>query len=223
MPGRHKHDRMTTTLQDSLTGQGGKAADHLREVRRRSVRLLRPGRSPAGVVVALTVSVVLSAATVVTAGLVMGSPVGRVPYRRLATGAGAFSWSDPAAFAVAMLSMVVGVVLLALAAVPGRTRLVPLEAGDLWTVMGLTRVGLRRTLRAAAESVDEVSKARVRLASRNIEVTVFTDADRTGPLLRQVGTAVGDRLAGVGAMCGGEVMVRLRRRRSGRGSGRRVW
>jgi hypothetical protein len=165
------------------------------------------------VVVALTASVVLSAAAVVTVGLMMGSPVGRVPYRRLVNGPGAWSWSDPAAVAVAFLLIMVGLLLLGLAAVPGRTRLVPLESGDPLTVMGLTRSGLRRTLRQAAESVNEVGGARVRLTSQDVEVTVFTDADRTGPLLRRVGAAVGDRLAGLGAMCGGEVVVRLRRRR----------
>jgi hypothetical protein len=176
--------------------------------------MLRPGRSPAGVVVALTASVVLSAAAAVTVGLMTDSPIGRVPYRKLVNGVGAWSWSDPVTVAVALLSIVVGSLLVGLAAVPGRTRLVPLESGDPWMVMGLTRAGLRRTLRQAAESVNEVGKARVRLASKDVEVTVLTDVDKTGLLLRQVGAAVGDRLAGLGAMCGGEVVVRLRRRRS---------
>ncbi|MBB4914626.1 DUF6286 domain-containing protein [Streptosporangium saharense] len=203
-----------STLQDIMAGTGGgtTAGEHLHAVRRRSVRLLRPERNPAGLVAALLVSVTLSAAAGVTAGLTMGSPVGRVPYRRLAEGVGAARWSDPVVFAVALGAMALGIVLLALAALPGRTRLVPLESADSRMVIGLTRAGLRRTLRAAAESVDEVGKARVRLGSRDIEVTVFTDADRAGPLLRQVGTVVGDRLTALGAMCAGEVVVRLRRR-----------
>ncbi len=202
-----------STLQDILAGTGGTTAgEHLHAVRRRSVRLLRPERNPAGLVVALLASTGLSLAAGVTAGLAMGSPLGRVPYRKFADGIGAAKWSDPAVFAVALAAMAAGVALLLLAALPGRTRLVPLESADSRMVIGLTRTGLRRTLRAAAESVDEVSKARVRLGSRNIEVTVFTDADRTGHLLRQVGTVVGDRLAALGAMCEGEVVVRLRRR-----------
>jgi hypothetical protein len=175
--------------------------------------MLRPGRSPAGVVVALAASAVLSAAAVVTVGLMTDSPMGRVPYRKLVNGVGAWSWSDPAAVGMALLSILVGLLLVGLAVVPGRTRLVPLESGDSSMVMGLTRVGLRRTLRQAAESVNEVGKARVRLASKDVEVTVFADVDKTGLLLRRVGAAVGDRLAGLGAMCGGEVVVRLRGRR----------
>lgn len=202
-----------STLQDILAGAGGTTAgEHLHAVRRRSVRLLRPERNPAGVLVALLAAVGLSVAAGVTAGLAMGSPLGRVPYRKLAGGIGAVKWSDPAVFTVASAALAAGVLLLVLAALPGRTRLVPLESSDSRMVIGLTRAGLRRTLRAAAESVDEVGRARVRLGSRDIEVTVFTGADRTGHLLRQVGTVVGDRLAILGAMCGGEVVVRLRRR-----------
>ncbi|MFF5209799.1 DUF6286 domain-containing protein [Streptosporangium sp. NPDC000396] len=191
---------------------GTTAGEHLHAVRRRSLRLLKPARTPAGVVAALAVTLVLSAAAVVAVGLVTGLPFGRVPYRKLVAGIGGWTWSDPDTLAVALVVLGTGALLLALAVTPGRTRLVPLESSDPETVIGLTRAGLRRTLRAAAESVDEVSGARVRLGWRNVEVTVFSDADRTGQLLREVGTVVGDRLAGLGAMCTGEVVVRLRRR-----------
>ncbi|GAA2859722.1 hypothetical protein GCM10010517_18220 [Streptosporangium fragile] len=210
---------MTTTLQDIVTGTGsggggtGRAGgEHLHVVRRRSVRLLRPARTAVGVPVALAVSTALCVVAAVIVGLLMGSPVGRVPYRRLVAGAGAWHWSDPVTFAGAGLAILAGLALLGLAAVPGRPRLEPLESADPLMVIGMTRSGLRRTLRAAAESVDEVDRARVRLASRIVEVTVFTGAERSGPVLRRVGVAVGDRLTALGAMCAGEVVVRLRRR-----------
>ncbi|GIH90143.1 DUF6286 domain-containing protein [Planobispora siamensis] len=174
--------------------------------------MLRPDRSPAGVVVALAVSVTLSATVGVTVGLLTGSPFGLVPYGKLAAGAGALKWSDPVVIGAAAALIALGLALVAIAVLPGRTRLVPLETGDPLTVIGLTRSGLRRTLRAAAESVDGVGRARVYLRSRQVEVIVIADGERTGRLLRQVGTAVGDRLSGVGAMYGGEVVVRLRGR-----------
>ncbi|GAA4218553.1 hypothetical protein FHR32_004581 [Streptosporangium album] len=201
-----------STLQDILTSAGGTTGENLHAIRRRSLRLLRPGRTPAGVVVALTASLALSAATGATVGLVTGSSFGRMPYRQLAAWAGTAKWSDSGPLAVALAATVAGVVMLALAALPGRTRLVPLESADPRLVMGMTRSGLRRTLRAAARSVDEVDRARVRLGWRNVEITVVSDTDRTGVLLRQVGAAVGDRMASLGALCGGEVVVRLRRR-----------
>ncbi|MFF3444516.1 DUF6286 domain-containing protein [Streptosporangium sp. NPDC002721] len=216
---------MTTTLQDILAGSGsgggagattgGKAAaEEFQDVRRRSVRLLRPGRTPAGLPTALAVSAVLVVSASVTVGLLTRSPVARIPYRRLVNGVGAWHWSDPATFAASTLAVAAGLVMLALAALPGRTRLVPLESGDPHMVIGITRSGLRRTLREAAEAVEEVNGARVRLTSRIVEVTVFTDAERTGPVLRRTGVAVGDRLAGLGAMCAGDVVVRLRRKKA---------
>ncbi|GII01196.1 hypothetical protein Pta02_32040 [Planobispora takensis] len=174
--------------------------------------MLRPDRSPAGVVAALAVSVTLSATVGVTVGLLTGSPFGLVPYQKLAAGIGALKWSDPVVTAAAAALAALGLLMVTIAALPGRTRLVPLETGDPLTVIGLTRSGLRRTLRAAAESVDGVGRARVYLRSRQVEVIVIADGERTGRLLRQVGTAVGDRLSGVGAMYGGEVVVRLRGR-----------
>ncbi|GGS59989.1 hypothetical protein GCM10010156_18200 [Planobispora rosea] len=202
-----------TTLQGSLAGTASPSVgERPRAIRRRSVRLLRPDRGPAGVTAALVVSVTLSASAGTTVGLLTGSPFGLVPYQKLASGVGALSWSDPAVVAVTLFMMMAGVLLVVLAAVPGRTRLVPLETNDPLTVIGLTRSGLRRTLRGAAESVDGVQRARVRLRARQVEVIVITGEERAGPLLRQVGTAVGDRLASVGAMYGGEVVVRLRGR-----------
>ncbi|WP_449066436.1 DUF6286 domain-containing protein, partial [Planomonospora algeriensis] len=124
------------------------------------------------------------------------------------------SWSDPAVLGAALGVLAVGAALVAVAVVPGRSRLVPLETGDPLAVIGLTRSGLRRTLRAAAESVDGVVRARVRLGRGGVEVLVVAETDGTGRLLRQVGAAVGDRLADLGAVCGDEVVVRLR----GRGS-----
>ncbi|MBB2910002.1 hypothetical protein FHS43_001248 [Streptosporangium becharense] len=216
---------MTTTLHDTVTGTGSGAGatggagragrangESPHAARRRSVRLLRAARTPAAVPVALVVSAALCSAAVVTVGLLTGSPAGRVPYRRLATRAGEWHWSDPATFVAAVLAIFAGLVLLGLAALPGRPRLEPLESADPLTVIGMTRSGLRRTLRAAAESVDEVDRARVRLASRIVEVTVFTGTERTGPLLRRVGAAVGDRMAALGVTGAGEVVVRLRRR-----------
>ncbi|MBX6387293.1 MAG: alkaline shock response membrane anchor protein AmaP, partial [Microbispora sp.] len=115
----------------------------------------------------------------------------------------------PAA-AVAMIACGVGLV--ALAVVPGRPRLMPVLCDDPLLAMGLTRSGLRRTLAAAAREIEHVRRADVHILRRRIEVIVVADADTTGALLREVGAAVGDRLAGLGVQSRHEVVVRLRRR-----------
>ncbi|GAA3115662.1 hypothetical protein GCM10010466_03430 [Planomonospora alba] len=186
--------------------------------RRRAVRSLRPDRSPAGAVTALAASAVLCAAAGGTVALLTGAPAAQEAYAGLAAGAGALSWSDPAVLGAGLALAAVGACLVALALVPGRTRLVPLETGDPLAVIGLTRPGLRRTLRAAALAVDGVAGARVRLGRRQVEVVVVAEvsgadgADGAERLLRRVGAAVGDRLVELGAVCGDEVVVRLRGR-----------
>ncbi|MFI6500964.1 DUF6286 domain-containing protein [Nonomuraea typhae] len=177
---------------------------------RRSARVLKPARTPAGAVLALTLTagLGLSAAEVVSA--LMGKPLGWVPLDRVLAVAGRTTWWEISF--VALVVAIGGLGLLSLAIVPGRSRLVPVETSDPLIVIGITRSGLRRTLRAVAQGVDGVAHARVRLRKHAIEVTVTTGAESSGAMLRQVGTAVGDRLAALGAICAGEVVVRLRSR-----------
>lgn len=197
-----------TTLQQLLPGTV--AATRLETPLRRSSRVLRPARTPAGATLALslTAGLGLTAAEVVTA--LMGKPLGWLPVRDVIDFAGRTTWWELsfAGFVVAMG----GAGLLALAVLPGRSRLVPIETTDPLIVIGITRPGLRRTLRAVAQRVDGVERARVRLRRRTIEVTVVTGPESSGTMLKQVCAAVGDRLTGLGAICAQEVVVRLRRR-----------
>ncbi|GAA0953981.1 DUF6286 domain-containing protein [Nonomuraea longicatena] len=197
-----------TTLQQLLPGAAAFAQPET--PLRRSTRVLKPARTPAGSVLALTLTALLglSAAEVVCA--LVGRPLRWLPLERAIALAGRTTWWEISF--VALVVAVAGTVMLGLAVLPGRTRLVPVETGDPLIVIGITRSGLRRTVRAVAQAVDGVGHARVRLRKRTIEVTVVTGPESSGAMLRQVGTAVGDRLAGLGALCAGEVVVRLRRR-----------
>lgn len=179
-----------------------------RAARRRATRALRPGRTPAGVAVAAVLSLLAWAAFAGLAGELFGYPL-NLPYAaRLLS----VTWGHPIFHAAASVMVVAGGVLVVLALIPGRPRLVPLETTDPDLVIGLTRSGLRRTLAAAAWDVPGVSDVSVRFLRKQLEVTVVTDAQRTGELLREVGAAIGDRLCGLGAQCRHEVVVRLRRR-----------
>lgn len=196
-----------TTLQHLLPGVAAVARE---SPLRRSNRVLRPARTPAAVTVAalLAAGSGLVAAEIVTA--LWGRPLGLVPVDRAVTVASTSTWADlaPAGLVLALA----GTALLLLAVVPGRARLVPVETTDPLIVIGVTRSGLRHTLRAAARRVEGVERARVRLRRGRIEVTVTTGPESSGTMLRQVGAAVGDRLAGLGTLGTGEVVVRLRRR-----------
>ncbi|MBO3744476.1 hypothetical protein J5X84_00250 [Streptosporangiaceae bacterium NEAU-GS5] len=176
--------------------------ERLRDSRRKGVRVLRPGRTPAGIVVA-------AALTAVSWGLAYLAGAGLVGVRIEIPMP---SFAHPAVPAVASALVILGGVLVVLALLPGRPILVPLETQDDRLVIGLTRRGLRRTLADAAVQVDGVDAAHVRIRRTQIEVTVITDTRRFGEPLREVGAAVGDRLAGLGVQCRHEVVVRLRRR-----------
>jgi hypothetical protein len=173
-----------------------------REMRRKGIRALRPGRTPAGILVAATLTAGAWGASYLVVGDLLGLRI-RVP---------AATFAHPGVPAAACALAITGAALLLLALLPGRPILVPLETRDERLVIGLTRRGLRRTLVAAAAEIDGVDAAHVRIRRTQIEVTVVTDTRRTGELLREVGAAVGDRLAGLAAQCRHEVVVRLRRR-----------
>jgi hypothetical protein len=177
---------------------------------RRANRVLRPARTLPGAVVSFALAAGLGATAAEVVSALLGHPLGWVPVNELVELASKTTW--PEAATAALVSAGAGALMLLLALVPGRGRLVPVQTSDPLIVIGITRAGLRRTLRAAAEQVPDVSKARVRLRRRTIEVDVVTGAESSGSMLRQVGTAVGDRLAGVGTLGTGEVVVRLRRR-----------
>ncbi|MBD3146142.1 DUF6286 domain-containing protein [Microbispora bryophytorum] len=176
--------------------------------RRSAVRVLRPARTPAAVVVAVMIALLGWVLTAVVVAVMLGVlPPWRLPSRLLNLTTG-----DPVVPAAAIGMVVCGAGLVALALVPGRPRLMPLECRDPLLAMGLTRAGLRRTLAASAREVEHVRRAGVHILRRRIEVAVVADADTTGALLREVGAAVGDRLSGLGVRSRQEVVVRLRRR-----------
>ncbi|WP_157570119.1 DUF6286 domain-containing protein [Microtetraspora malaysiensis] len=179
-----------------------------RTLRRNAVRALRPGRAPAGVLVSVVIATAAWTVLAVSIGSLFGAPAGPRLGRLLS-----LTFGDPAVRSVASAMIVLGALLVALALTPGRPRLVAVETTDPHLVIGLTRSGLRRTLASAARGVEGVEAARVHIHPRRIEVTVVTRAQGAGELLRAVGTAVGDRLAGLGVQGRQDVVVRLRRAR----------
>ncbi|UBU15223.1 DUF6286 domain-containing protein [Nonomuraea gerenzanensis] len=196
-----------TTLQQILPGAVVAPRD---TGLRRARRVLRPARTVPGALVALTLTAGLGATAAEVVSALLGAPLGWVPVDEVVALAGRTTWPETAT--AALVSAGAGTLMVLLALVPGRSGLVPVETSDPLIVIGITRSGLRRTLCAAARQVAGVDKARVRLRRRTIEVTVRTGTESSGQMLRQVGTAVGDRLAGVGTLGTGEVVVRLRRR-----------
>ncbi|GAA3872955.1 hypothetical protein GCM10022243_42620 [Saccharothrix violaceirubra] len=126
-------------------------------------------------------------------------------------------WTDPVVVFAAAACVVLGVVLLLCALLPGEPTVLPLRDDDPDTDRavdsGVTRRSLRRVLRTAASSVDGVTAARLVLTRRAIIATVTTDRTSTTGLADAVRVAVGKRLDGLGPMTRPPLDVRVRDRR----------
>lgn len=174
-----------------------------------SRRALRPGRTPAGILVALLISAAGWVATAELIWLMLGGRSRWGPLDRLAE-RGTWTWGDPLVGVLACLLILCGVALVVHAVLPGRPRLIPLDTRDPLLALGLTRSGLRRALAAAVRSVDGVTGARVVVRADRVEVLARAGARRTGDLLPLVAAAVGDTLVRLGAEHGRQVVLRLR-------------
>ena len=194
-----------TDLGADSGGQSGRAQ------RRDAARAFRPKRT----IPALLTALVLAAAAIVTgiaaiaamarghskiAPLTWLGPVGRA------------RWDHPATLAVSAIVCLLGLVLLALALTPGRSRLVALASDDPRTVTGITRTGLRRHLATIASRVDGVSRARVRLHGNRLRVTAKSPLRDTSELPGQVTQAVSTRLAELRPLKPMRVRVAVRRK-----------
>ena len=162
--------------------------------RREAARAFRPRRTYPAVAAAGGLA---AAAVLITADVVTG-PVDRrvhvLPVAWLTRLGHDTHWDDPAAIATAAIACLLGVLLIALALVPGRPRLIALTSHDPHTVIGITRTGLRRHLAAAATGIDGIARARVSLGRRRVRVKAASPLRDARGLSPQVHQAVTGRL-----------------------------
>lgn len=165
-----------------------------RAERREAARAFRPRRTYPAVV---TAGVLAAAAVLITAEVVAGL-IGRrahvLPVSWLTRFGHDTQWHDPAAIATAAIACLLGVLLIALALVPGRPRVIALTSHDPDTVIGITRTGLRRYLAAAATGIDGIARARVSLGRRRVRVKAASPLREARGLPQQVHQAVAGRL-----------------------------
>ncbi|WP_242903907.1 DUF6286 domain-containing protein [Actinomadura terrae] len=180
--------------------------------RRLAAREFRPRRALAGLAAALLLTVAGGAAGVELAAEALGSGVHPVPGAEGAIDAlERLPWSHPGVRAVAAGVAVLGLAL-ALAAIPGRIRGVPLDGSDPRLAGALRRSALRRSLADAALGVPGIERARVRgagLVRRRVVVRAATGYRNPANLEELVHRAVDDRLDSIEPMFRPPVDVRL--------------
>ncbi|GLX08293.1 DUF6286 domain-containing protein [Microbispora sp. NBRC 16548] len=158
-------------------------------------RAFRPSRGLPAAVVALALLGIGGLTAVHVVSALLGLPVKLVPYDQWARWASTTAWDDGRVLAVASALALIGLVLILIAAVPGRGRMVALRTGDPDLMVGLPRRALARALRARATEVDGVREAGARMYGWHADVSVRTDLRDTAALGERVRAAVEDELA----------------------------
>jgi hypothetical protein len=167
---------------------------------------------------ALTALVVF-AACVLTAVIALRAALGDVPadaYRDIASTLRATAWGTAVPTLVGAVAAILGVALLAAAALPGSSPVVPLRDGGDGVRCWIRRRGYRADLRDAARGVDGVSKARVRAGTDDVLASVRTRRSAVGGLGAAVRAAVEGRLGHLGIATEPAVRVRVRSDRAAR-------
>ena len=107
-------------------------------------------------------------------------------------------WDSAIVRVLACAVAVVGLLLLLAQLKPRRISRLTVSSGDPNTDAALTRAGVRSALRRAAEDVDGISTAKVKLARRRAKVVASTRSSQPGltqTLKAEVQVAVADRLS----------------------------
>ncbi|APE35473.1 hypothetical protein BOX37_17670 [Nocardia mangyaensis] len=133
-------------------------------------------RRPRRVVPAVVVAVLLFAAAVLVVVSLVQRLTGTrewISYDSLATRLHDTSWGSGWVLGVGIAVAVLGLALLAVAALPGKPVVLALEAGDGMDA-GITRRSLRHALADATVGVDGLDKTRVKLRRNKIHVSGHT-------------------------------------------------
>lgn len=180
--------------------------------RRRARRVFRPQRrTPATIVAAvLAAAGILGAIEAVSAAL--GSPLWRVPYQDFAGPLQTTHWSDVVTLAAAAAAAFIGLILVLTAVLPGRPDAVVLASGDTAVVIGAPRASLRRALARAAQDVDGIERARVKLRRHRVVIRASTRLRDTSGLRESVQAAVQDRLTALDPLSPLRIRARIRRK-----------
>lgn len=184
-----------------------------REQRREAARAFRPSRTLPAVAVATALAAAAIAAAVQVTGGLTHHAVHLLPVAWLTRLGHTTHWSDPAVQAAAALACLLGILLIAVACTPGRSRAIPLTPPDPHTVIGISRAVLRRHLAAAVTSIDGIARARLRVGRRSIRVKALSPLRDTTGLSQQVHEALTGRLQHLAPLRPLQVRVTVRRRK----------
>jgi hypothetical protein len=170
----------------------------------------RPRRTIPAVVTALALLAVC-ALTAISAIQLLADQRPLISYAAIADLAHTTHWDSLAVAAAAGLVMLIGLILLLAAILPGRPTVIPLQATDTGAAMdaGASRRSLHSTLRAAANAVDGVAATTLTLRHRTVTAAVRTQRTTPEGLAEAVRAAINHRLDQISPATRPAVRVRV--------------
>lgn len=178
------------TKPPGMTGRPGDPAEL-----RAAARAFRSRRVIPAVIVAVVLAIISALAADEVFGTMAGHPANAAALasmRRLGTD---LHWNEPAVIGAAAAACAIGAILVVLALLPGRSRIVAIRTADPHTVAGVTHLGLRRCLAEAALQQDGIDRARVQLGPHRISVRAVSPLRDAPGLAAQVSQGVAASLA----------------------------
>jgi hypothetical protein len=180
--------------------------------RKAAARAFRHRRAPHAIVV----SALLAASTGLIAIYLISKYVGHqlhVLPSGLFQAGHQLHWDDPRSLVASGVACALGLMLIYYALLPGRLRVVPVDSQHARSVVAVTRGGLRRHLAGAANSVNGIASATVRVRGRRVHVYASSSLRDTEGLAAQVETAVTERISALSPLRPPRVSVTVRKRR----------
>ncbi|WP_327323450.1 DUF6286 domain-containing protein [Streptomyces sp. NBC_01210] len=166
-------------------------------------------RRPRRTIPAILTGLVLLTTCVLIAIVGIQLIIGQTPlirYRSVTDALHSTQWNDTATLGAGAAAVLLGLLMLLAALLPGKPTVLPL-AGDMDA--GVTRSSLRNALQSTAGSVDGVSRAKLKLGRRTIVAHIRTDRTNTVGLTDAVRAALDERLDQVTPLTRPAVKIRL--------------
>jgi hypothetical protein len=175
-------------------------------------REFRPRRSIPAAIVALLLLAgsVLGAIEVIS--YLFDNPAGVLPVSDLARLGRETQWNDALTITVAIVAGLLGLLLLALALWPGRSRAVAMATDRPGLVMAIGEGDIARLAVRAAEGVDGVDHASAQVGRGRVNVRADSPLHETGDLTDQVHRAVSEQLEDLALLHPRPVRVNVRRK-----------
>ncbi len=146
------------------------------------IRLPRGRRGTTTVIVAVLLLAVAAAAGYLTVMAALNRPVTIVNARSVLAWTRSTSWNATVVLYIGIAMAAIGVILLAVALLPARRRVIELTGPDSSTGAAITRKGLRRTLQSAVAAIDGISAANADIRRRTIRLNAVSGLRHTDGL-----------------------------------------